>query len=238
MSKRILMTLLVAVVALGFLGSSALAEMIVHHPVASNQSSFYSTGSLSQDAYNLWNEFNNDSSNPAEVVVRPDLADPSTWYISSFQNQGWMSANSGGDVSTEWVVLDLGEVCDLDAIYLWNYNHHITGGLPARGIREFEVWKADDLAGTVTATESLYAGTLAESSTNVTPSYYDGKFDLTGATDVRYVKINVVSDHGDANYVGLGFVTFEKNIVPEPGTLALFACGLLGLLAYAWRKRK
>ena len=26
--------------------------------------------------------------------------------------------------------------------------------------------------------------------------------------------------------------------VPEPGTLALLGCGLLGLLAYAWRKRK
>ena len=27
-------------------------------------------------------------------------------------------------------------------------------------------------------------------------------------------------------------------VVPEPGTLALLAAGLLGLLAYAWRKRK
>jgi hypothetical protein len=26
--------------------------------------------------------------------------------------------------------------------------------------------------------------------------------------------------------------------VPEPGTLALLAAGLLGLLVYAWRKRK
>lgn len=26
--------------------------------------------------------------------------------------------------------------------------------------------------------------------------------------------------------------------VPEPSTLALLACGLTGLLAYAWRKRK
>ena len=30
----------------------------------------------------------------------------------------------------------------------------------------------------------------------------------------------------------------EPFTVPEPSTLALFATGLIGLLAYAWRKRK
>jgi len=30
----------------------------------------------------------------------------------------------------------------------------------------------------------------------------------------------------------------EFAVVPEPGTLVLFGAGLLGLVAYAWRKRK
>jgi hypothetical protein len=34
------------------------------------------------------------------------------------------------------------------------------------------------------------------------------------------------------------FDNFSLTVVPEPGTLAIIATGLLGLLAYAWRKRK
>lgn len=34
------------------------------------------------------------------------------------------------------------------------------------------------------------------------------------------------------------FVLSDPTVIPEPSTLALLVCGLIGLLAYAWRKRR
>ena len=33
-------------------------------------------------------------------------------------------------------------------------------------------------------------------------------------------------------------ITFDPYATPEPGTLVLLATGLIGLLCYAWRKRR
>jgi hypothetical protein len=42
-----------------------------------------------------------------------------------------------------------------------------------------------------------------------------------------------------ASYSGGGYsVAWQVNSVPEPGTFALFAAGLVSLVVYAWRKRK
>jgi hypothetical protein len=39
-------------------------------------------------------------------------------------------------------------------------------------------------------------------------------------------------------WIDVGGVPHQIVPIPEPGTLALFGCGLFGVLAYAWRKRK
>ena len=43
---------------------------------------------------------------------------------------------------------------------------------------------------------------------------------------------------GGGTYSGIDKVYLDYTPVPEPGTLVLLATGLLGLLCYAWRKRK
>jgi len=48
--------------------------------------------------------------------------------------------------------------------------------------------------------------------------------------------VSITFGNGTSGYTGI--FAISANAVPEPGTLALLAAGLVGLLCYAWRKRK
>ena len=53
------------------------------------------------------------------------------------------------------------------------------------------------------------------------------------------MRILTCSDGADfASYTGIDELEVYAATVPEPGTLAMLAGGLAGLLAYAWRRRK
>jgi hypothetical protein len=58
--------------------------------------------------------------------------------------------------------------------------------------------------------------------------------DLTGVTLFTGVGGYALPHGGSA----MASIPTTVNVVPEPTTLALLGCGLFGLLAYAWRKRK
>jgi hypothetical protein len=69
-------------------------------------------------------------------------------------------------------------------------------------------------------------------------------FDLTGATGVRYLRMDIKSNWlGGGSLitsytpVGLGEVAFDGTPVPEPGTLAVTGACLVGLLCRGRRKR-
>jgi ABC-type amino acid transport substrate-binding protein len=60
---------------------------------------------------------------------------------------------------------------------------------------------------------------------------YDGEVD---GADVDIWKLMV----GSSLAPPPGGMGLSASIVPEPGTLALLVTGLLGLLCYAWRRRR
>ena len=83
-----------------------------------------------------------------------------------------------------------------------------------------------DLNGTVNGADL----TTVLSNYNKTGEYwYQGDFDRNGTVNGADLT-TVLSNYNQ--HVSLGAA------VPEPSTLLLAAAGLVGLLAYAWRKRK
>ena len=234
MCRYILCALAVAVVAMGLLGASAQASVIIVTPTAVTASGYYTITPVS----NLLSVTN-------DGVVEPDPTTPSTWYVNS-QLGGWMASNALNSnsgppvVNTVWATFTLAAPTNLGMIDIWNYTQ---AGNLARSTKVLSVYSCSDVAGDnptlITATPTV---SLAEA-TN-TPEYVN-QIPLTNATNVQYVKLAIVQSWageapGAANWVGLGFVTFEgaAAATPEPGTLTLLAAGLAGLLCYAWRKRR
>ena len=60
-----------------------------------------------------------------------------------------------------------------------------------------------------------------------------GRIYLSESSDNKNLYLNYAPTGGTGHAYSMGL-----SPVPEPGTLAILATGLMGLLAYAWRKRK
>ena len=82
----------------------------------------------------------------------------------------------------------------------------------------------NDLLSLLTLDGSGFQNTLAPT----------GRIYLTESGDYKNLYLNYSPTGGN----GHALLSGEIVTIPEPGSLALLAAGLLGLLAYAWRKRK
>ena len=62
------------------------------------------------------------------------------------------------------------------------------------------------------------------------------ELDITGIDTSK--SISSITFSGMTGYTTAGIFALSGAPVPEPGTISLLSAGVIGLLAYAWRRRK
>lgn len=159
-------------------------------------------------------------------------------HDANFQNM-WLSDNAFLGVDPYFGVLtfDFGNTITLTSLRLWNYNYPgDSGDAIQRGVQTFEVLY---LSGTDYL--SLGSFNLAEGTGNPLPAQ---DFNLTAPVNTSSLRLNLLTNYGDRDYIGLSEVQFFSNptstnapptspgpAVPEPShALSLAAALALGCL--------
>ena len=125
----------------------------------------------------------------------------------------WLSNGTFGtpnDTLPADITYDLGGIVNLTSFHVWNYNEL---NLPTRGSNQVQVQTSTAAGGpftTVATVDFIRASGLATE---------PGQHVELAATGIRYVRFNILSNHGgDNNFAGLSEVKFYKEGVAGPAT--------------------
>ena len=154
----------------------------------------------------------------------PDGVASTTWYTS------WASEyHDPPDFLHEWIQWDLGGTYTLSKVHVWNFNE---GGYTDQGIKTLDIqkWNSE-----TSAWENAYTG-LTWSQAPGSDTYAGFDQDFTTPITTSKIRFANLVNYGSVYGAGVGEVVFYG--VPEPGTLGLLGMAGLGLLAYAWRRRR
>ena len=153
---------------------------------------------------------------------------------SGLNNQNALDYNSrAAGTSTPTIVFNLGGTHDISQMLLWNYSERYNGTYyNDRGVNAFIIKFSTD-GGSTFATGEQGNATIAPSfgtpSGNTENFYIEPyKFTFQEKQGVTHVSFEATTNHGAANFTGIGEVRFVT--VPEPSSSALLALGGLALI--------
>ena len=214
------------------LGSSAFSAEVI---VPAGISAFHQGDSLS------------DSGSSLRVIDgsgmnRPDLNDPATWTVTSTAWADDWQGFAAPAPNRNWAVIDLGSSSSLDRMYLWNVQEP---NALDRGTQTFNVWHTNSPALPVPATSAsvtpydFNSGGWARVNDNpfeLAVGSGNGdqgqNYDVSGASGSRFIGIEILTNYGSTQRVGLAEVAF---VTPEPTSSLLIALG--GMFAFLRRRR-
>jgi hypothetical protein len=148
---------------------------------------------------------------------------------------------------TAYIVFDLGATCNVTAGTFWTRNNPSHMNSQPDSYQYF--YYTDDTPANHSVLDAIGTDPGIVSLYNTGPSgspWLDGGVSLTGTftstVTARYVGMRIDSsgpyDYTHTDSCQIGEVKFTGTIIPEPGALIMCGVGLLGILAYAWRKRR
>lgn len=145
------------------------------------------------------------------------------------------------------ITFDLGFNYNLTALHFWNYNEP---SVQNRSAKDIEIFTSATETNPTWVSQGIYTfqKAIGELGQYVDP----GEETSFVASGVRLVKLQILSNYYGYEYpttyptgtydynavTGIGEIRFTGTLVPEPSVIVLLVSGLLGLLAYAWRRRK
>lgn len=179
-------------------------------------------------------------------MLIPDSNDPSTWTASgsAWQNEWQSNSLLSGATNSKigWVVIDLGSAtADLDNLYIWNerenlgrttdsYNLYYASAptippAPNPGTQNTLIGDYDFASGGWTQ-----LGSTASMSSRFDVGEANIANDVIGLGRItaQFIGIEILSNRGDANRVGIAEIAVTT--VPEPSSTALLGLGALALL--------
>jgi hypothetical protein len=173
-----------------------------------------------------------------------------TSTMSNNVNGGGMWVASSPVDTAKWVNFTFANPTSLNEMVIWNFNQENPDypGLWQRGLKDVTITYSTGTDASGDGPNLFGNDPIVLNHANGTngEGYTDDLFVPGGpVANVKAVKIAYTTSWDDGTYTynpgwfGLSEVAFDNGIAtPEPGTIVLLTTGLIGLLAYAWRKRK
>ena len=114
----------------------------------------------------------------------------------------WMSDRND---TTGWLIFDLGSTYTLTSTDVWQYGH---SNVHPRGVKNFQILSS------INGTDYTFVANATLQEVEITPNAAES---FSFATDARYIKFDIQSNHGDGAFTGLSEVQFNGSPVPLPG---------------------